>query len=213
MKQTSVPNETFKHKNLDSEVDALQNHPFFLTEIPDEETVQSNKYLEAFQSLLYDDSPEEIAENFRKQGNECYLAGKAKYNDAIIYYTKGLEMKCSKDEINSKLCINRALVHLKLYNYRNAIEDCLEAIRIQPKCIKAHYRAACAYSNIDKFDLAIKHIDEAILLDSADNTLKLEKQKIIEKKITTEKKKQDEQIQKLEIERLNNRINLEIKVQ
>jgi tetratricopeptide (TPR) repeat protein len=169
-------------------VDALFAHPFFMKECPDRKVVESNEHLKALQTLLYEGSSEEIAENFKNQGNACYRIGKTRYKDALTFYTKGLDMKCANNALNSVLYSNRAAIHLELGNFRKAIEDCLDAIQLDPIMIKAHYRAACAYSAIDQWALALEHIQKAIPLDPSNKALTAQKDIIMAKKKQLERK-------------------------
>lgn len=69
------------------------------------------------------------------QGNDALKRGlqlKKKFylREAVNLYTKGLEMDCSMPELLSILLSNRAQAHLLLENYRSALDDSLEAVRI-----------------------------------------------------------------------------------
>ena len=56
----------------------------------------------------------EVAENFKTQGNACFVEGKRKFKDAIKFYTQGIEAKAEDNHLNSVLHSNRAAVHLEL---------------------------------------------------------------------------------------------------
>ena len=168
-------------------IDALFAHPFFMKEGPDRKAIESNEHLKALQTLLYEGSPEEIAENFKNQGNACYRIGKTMHKDALAFYTKGLDMKCTSNALNSVLYSNRAAIQLELGNFRNAIEDCLKAIQLDPTMIKPYYRAARAYSAIDQWASALEHIQKAISLDPSNNALKVQENSIMAKKEQVEK--------------------------
>ncbi|GMF74912.1 unnamed protein product [[Candida] boidinii] len=131
-----------------------------------------NLELEALKALAYEGEPDEIATNFKNQGNECYK--EKKYKDAIEFYKKGLEIKCDVPEINGSLYLNRAACNLELKNYRRCINDCKECLKIQPTNIKAFFRAAKAYFAIEKYDEAIEVLEYAVKIDNknaAINTL------------------------------------------
>lgn len=84
------------------------------------------------QSMIYDDTPENIAIYAQKKGNELFKKGQdVPYyiNEAFKTYTEGIDAKGSDPEINSKLLNNRALIQIKKKNYGKAIEDCKEAIK------------------------------------------------------------------------------------
>jgi tetratricopeptide (TPR) repeat protein len=190
------PNTTSKEWQL--KVDALYSHPFFMTKSPDQKTLESNEHLKALQSLLYEGSPEEVAENFKNQGNECYRAGKAKYRDALYFYTRALEQKCSNDILNAVLYANRAVINLELGNFRTTIEDCLKSIQLQPLSVKVHYRAARAYCALDKMASAKMHIDKAIMIDPKNKALEIEKQIILDKERCLKEKQHKKEAQRTE---------------
>ncbi|KAM9889820.1 hypothetical protein OXX79_011871, partial [Metschnikowia pulcherrima] len=83
-------------------MDEINRLPFFMNEL-DESDGQGgeNVGLEALKSLAYDGEPDEVATNFKNQGNDCFKT--KQYKDAIEFYTKGLDMDCGVDEINVAL--------------------------------------------------------------------------------------------------------------
>lgn len=140
-------------KSADDVMKVLNRLPFFMTEL-DETDGQGgeNTELEALKSLAYEGEPEEIATNFKNQGNECYKV--KRYNDAIAYYTKGLDVDCKIPSINSALYLNRAACNLELKNYRRCIEDCKHVLILDEKSVKACYRAAKAYFYVERYEEA-----------------------------------------------------------
>ena len=63
----------------------------------------------------YSMSHAEMAENFKHQGNACFKEGPRKYQNAIKFYTQGIECKVDNELLlNSALHSNRAAVHLEL---------------------------------------------------------------------------------------------------
>ncbi|KAJ3080126.1 Tetratricopeptide repeat protein 4, partial [Rhizoclosmatium hyalinum] len=104
-----------------------------------------------------------MALNWKEQGNEAFQAGKTQYKSAIEHYSKGIAAKCSDAELNSVLYCNRAAVNLELCtsismsctsNFRKVLNDCAEAIKLNPKNVKAFYRSTKAL-------LALERIVEA----------------------------------------------------
>jgi hypothetical protein len=47
-------------EEIKRELEELQSHPMFMTEIPD--NIEGNRYLEGIQALKYEGDPKEIAE-------------------------------------------------------------------------------------------------------------------------------------------------------
>ncbi len=128
--------------------DYLGNHPLFMKEIP--EDAQDNELLSAMQHIVYDDTPENNAKNLNAQANDIL---KKHLNDednhyylktAFKIYEDGLAQECSDDDLNSRMYSNRALIHLKRKNYGKAIEDCENAVKLNPAFTKALYRLSQA---------------------------------------------------------------------
>ncbi|KAI8898084.1 hypothetical protein BC833DRAFT_591202 [Globomyces pollinis-pini] len=122
--------------------------------------------LTAIQSLVFEGTPEETAENFKIQGNACYAAGKIKFKDAIKYYTKGISAKANDNELNSILYSNRAAVNLELGNFGSVLYDCTRAIKFNPKNVKAYFRSIKALIALDKVDEGIDCCLRAMEVDS-----------------------------------------------
>ncbi|RIA99656.1 hypothetical protein C1645_684710 [Glomus cerebriforme] len=158
--------------------------PLFMTEMPEEE----NETLAALQSLIYDGPPEEVAENFKNQGNECFKVGKSQYKDAINYYTKALETNCKDNKIIEACLTNRAAANLELENYRKVLIDCSKALKLNPKNIKAYYRSAKALYALDKIVEAIDCCDHGLTIQPNNTVLQNEKEKCFKRKEALNKK-------------------------
>ena len=78
----------------------------------------------------------------RAQGNDLFKA--AKFSDASIAYGEGLKY----DPTNSVLHCNRAACWSKLEKWEKAVNDCNEALRIQPNYTKALLRRASSYAKV-----------------------------------------------------------------
>ncbi|CAI2181091.1 17447_t:CDS:2 [Funneliformis geosporum] len=158
--------------------------PLFMTEMPEEES----DTLAALQTLIYDGPPEEVAENFKNQGNECFKVGKSQYKDAIEYYTKALDTKCKDDKIIEACLTNRAAVNLELENFRKVLTDCSKALKLNSQNIKAYYRSAKALYALDKIEEAIDCCEHGLAVQSNNKALQDEKGRNI-KMIRTSKTK------------------------
>lgn len=71
-----------------------------------------NVELEALKALAYEGEPHEIAENFKKQGNDLYKV--KRFRDARELYSKGIDVKCQVNTINESLYANRAACELEI---------------------------------------------------------------------------------------------------
>lgn len=74
--------------------------------------------------------------SLQEKGNEYVKLGKKHYSDAIDCYTRAINQKVLSDSENSVLFSNRAHVNLLLGNYRRALTDAKEAIKLCPTNIK-----------------------------------------------------------------------------
>ncbi|KAI9254526.1 hypothetical protein BDA99DRAFT_159944 [Phascolomyces articulosus] len=167
--------------NLDEEMSKV---PLFMNRLPEEE----NATLEALQSLVYDGTPEEIAENFKNQGNDCFKDGKSKYKDAIDYYTRAIDVDCSDSKINEACYANRAAVNLELGNYGRVLRDCAKCLELNPKHTKALYRSARALLVLERVDEAHDCCEHALVVDPDNEVVKELKKKIIKRKEEIEAK-------------------------
>ena len=152
-------------------MDEINRLPFFMNEL-DESDGQGgeNVGLEALKSLAYDGEPDEVATNFKNQGNDCFKT--KQYKDAIEFYTKGLDMDCGVDEINVALYVNRAACNLELKNYRKCIEDCKKALIIDESNVKACYRAGKAFFLVERFDEASQILQYGLSKDPENKAIK-----------------------------------------
>ncbi|CAO3651895.1 unnamed protein product [Mucor hiemalis] len=166
---------TMNFDNLEAEMAKI---PLFMTDLPDEE----NDTLTALQSLVFDGTPEEVAQNFREQGNDCFRAGKAKYKDAITYYTKAIDTECSDNAIIEACLANRAACNLELKNYGRVLTDCSKCLAINPKNIKAFYRSARALLALDKLVETIDCCDHALSVEPDNKPLAEIREKALSRK-------------------------------
>ncbi|MQL81336.1 hypothetical protein Taro_013784 [Colocasia esculenta] len=87
---------------------------------------------------------ESAAVELKEQGNQYVKMGKKHYADAVDCYTRAINQNVLGDADTSVLYANRAHVNLLLGNYRRALTDAEQAIKLSPTNVKAHYRAAKA---------------------------------------------------------------------
>lgn len=78
----------------------------------------------------------------RAQGNDLFKAGK--FAEASVAYGEGLKYEPS----NPVLYCNRAACWSKLGRWAKAVEDCNEALRVQPNYTKALLRRAASYAKV-----------------------------------------------------------------
>jgi len=86
----------------------------------------------------------------KERGNQQLTAGNL--SEALKSYTKAIEL----DPENHLFFSNRAAVRLKLGDWKSAVQDCEEALRIDPTFTKAQYRLAQAHTYLGNFSEAKK---------------------------------------------------------
>ncbi|KAJ6825002.1 tetratricopeptide repeat protein 4-like protein [Iris pallida] len=92
---------------------------------------------------------ESAAIELKEKGNEYVKMGKKHYSEAIDCYTRAITQSALGDYDTSLLYSNRAHVNFLLGNYRRALADAEEAVKLSPANVKAHYRAAKAAFSLE----------------------------------------------------------------
>ena len=104
----------------------------------------------------------------KEKGNNCVQ--QEKYEEAIKYYTKCVEMLPA--EIPGYT--NRALCFLKLMQPEKAIEDCSQALKLQPSSVKALFRRAQARKMTKEYKEALADLTKVLKLEPNNNAAKKE---------------------------------------
>ena len=98
----------------------------------------------------------------RTRGNEYFA--KKQFDEAVECYTHCLE---SKESLKTPVIFsNRALTHLKMFNYGRAEEDATAALRICPTHSKSYHRRSVARLSLGKLRGAL--LDVYAAEDSCD---------------------------------------------
>jgi tetratricopeptide (TPR) repeat protein len=124
----------------------------------------------AMHAAMEEMTPFERAEDLKNVGNENLRKGRKAaqtrmkrrfYREAVDSYTKAIDT-VKKDPDTSSSCNfvgicfnNRAQVNLMLTNYRSALEDAEEAIKIDKSNRKAYFRAVKAALELKEIDVAL----------------------------------------------------------
>ena len=77
--------------------------------------------------------------------------GKKHYSEAVENYTKAIDQRALSVSETSILFSNRAHVNLLLGNYRRALTDAEEAIRLCPDNVKVKKKGTSFISLLDRF--------------------------------------------------------------
>jgi len=144
--------------------DEMANHPFFKKQFEDGEEL--SPLMQGLQDLKYspdDNSPEELAKNYKEDGNFNFKC--KKYRFAVASYTEGLKAKCSDLELNAQLLTNRAAAQFHIGNLRSSLLDCQAAIKILPSHMKAIVRGAQCHSQLKHFSACKEWCDLGLQID------------------------------------------------
>lgn len=95
-------------------------------------------------------SSTESVESLKAAGDACH--NQKKYAEAIKHYSQALHKSTSGDARNAVLFNNRAQCYIKIAQYRRALEDCDEAIKLDASNIKAYIRRADCLNKLGEFD-------------------------------------------------------------
>ncbi|KAI3404663.2 CNS1 [Candida oxycetoniae] len=193
----------FSNKTTDEVFAELNRLPFFMTKLDETDGEGGeNVGVEALKSLAYDGNPQEIATNFKNQGNDCYKA--KQYKNAVEYYTKALEVDCTDLTIVKTLYLNRAACNLELKNYRRCIEDCKKVLSMDASSIKAIYRAGKALFLLANYEEAKLLLSYGLKVAENEQSLRnlLDQVETKEKEITKlkeleQKRKEEKQLQQV----------------
>ncbi|ALC47205.1 unc-45 [Drosophila busckii] len=89
----------------------------------------------------------------KDKGNEAFKAGK--WSEAVKEYSAAIKIGGKHKEL-PVFYKNRAAAYLKLEQYSEAVEDCIESLRLAPNDPKALFRRAQAYEALSKPEEAYK---------------------------------------------------------
>ncbi|NWH62940.1 TOM34 protein, partial [Geococcyx californianus] len=107
----------------------------------------------------------ERARTLKEEGNE--LVKKGNHKKAVEKYSESLKLnqECAT-------YTNRALCYLALKEYKEAVQDCTEALKLDPKNVKALYRRAQALKELKDYKSSIADI-KSLLKTEPKNTAAL----------------------------------------
>ncbi|KAG2356973.1 hypothetical protein BDR07DRAFT_1453261 [Suillus spraguei] len=147
--------------SVEEKIAALQSTPLFMKSLPSEES--DDPVIQALQSLAFDGTPDEIAQNFKEQGND-YFKGK-RHREATSFYTQGIDAKPSDIVLHEALLCNRAACNLELKNYGSVLRDCSKALILNTKSSKAYYRSAMALLALERYEESLDCCERCLEYD------------------------------------------------
>ncbi|GLB33421.1 putative tpr repeat protein [Lyophyllum shimeji] len=148
-------------EDLDAKLAAFDTVPLFMKSLPSDDT--EDTALAALQSLAHEGTPDEVAQNFKEQGNE-YFRGK-RYREALGFYTQGVDAEPTDVVLQEALLCNRAACNLELQNYGSVLRDCSKALTLNSRSSKAFYRSASALLALDRTEEALDCCDRCLAFD------------------------------------------------
>ncbi|KAI6047048.1 hypothetical protein EDC04DRAFT_579844 [Pisolithus marmoratus] len=154
--------------DFDEKMAAVENLPLFMKSLPTDST--DDVAVQALQSLAHEGTPDEIAQNFKEQGND-YFKGK-RYREAIGFYTQGINAKPTDNALLEALLCNRAACNLELQNYGSVLRDCSKVLTLNSKSSKAYYRSAMALISLDRQEEALDCCDRCLSFDAHNQAVK-----------------------------------------
>ncbi|XP_029055707.2 DNA polymerase interacting tetratricopeptide repeat-containing, protein of 47 kDa [Osmia bicornis bicornis] len=175
----------------------MEKHPFFMKKAP-EPGEELSPLMEGLQQLkygAYENTPEELANNYKEDGNFNYKY--KKYRLAILSYTEGIRTKCKDNDLMAQLYNNRAAAHFMLKNYRSSLNDCKHALKLKPNYTKALNRAATCCFHIKVYDQCIDLCDQLLDQSPTDKEiLNLKSQAVAARERLKRDKRKQERLEK-----------------
>ncbi|KAL5508112.1 CNS1 [Sanghuangporus vaninii] len=163
--------------------------PLFMQSLPGPDEDVDETAISALQSLAHEGTPDEIAQNFKEQGNE-YFKGK-RYREALGFYNQGIDAKPEDPKLLETLLCNRAACNLELKNYGSVLRDCARAIALNSECSKAYYRSAQALLALERMDDAIDACQRCLNFDQANDGMKTLLDLVLKAKSVNERKERE----------------------
>lgn len=180
----------------DEIIQRLESTPLFMRDLPDD--ASQDPTLAALQSLLYEGTPDEVAQNFKEQGNEAFKEKRTR--DALNFYSQGIAAKPADNAVLEALLCNRAACNLELQNYGSVLRDCANALSKNFKCSKAWYRSALALNALERYEEAIDCCKRCLAYDPENASVKAALAKA-EKAFEVQRKKAAEKAERLRREK------------
>lgn len=176
-------------EDFDKKMAAVENLPLFMKSLPTDST--DDVAVQALQSLAHEGTPDEIAQNFKEQGND-YFKGK-RYREAMGFYTQGIDAKPTDNALLEGLLCNRAACNLELQNYGSVLRDCSRVLNINPESSKAYYRSAVALLCLDRSEEALDCCDRCLSFDTHNQGVKSVRDRAAKAKAETDRKQREKE--------------------
>ena len=135
------------------------------------------------------------AQDLKKNGNSFYQAGEN--DEAVKQYNRALEVcPLSFTEDRAILMANKAAALIKMDQKVEAIEQCSEAIQLNPKYVKALLRRGQTYEETDKPHDAMKDFQQVLEIDPTHKEARMAVMRLPEKIKEKDEKLKEEMMSK-----------------
>ncbi|KAJ7122775.1 hypothetical protein C8R44DRAFT_704497 [Mycena epipterygia] len=182
-----------RQMSLEERLAEFDSVPLFMKTLPEEDA--NDPMIAALQSLAYEGTPDETAQNFKEQGND-YFKGK-RFREALGFYTQGIDAKPTDVVLQEALLCNRAACNLELKNNGSVLRDCSKALTLNPKSSKAFYRSAIALVALERAEEALDCCDRCLKFDPENKGVQAVRARSQQMKSASEKKEK-ERLEKLQ---------------
>lgn len=180
--------------DYDAKLAEFDKIPLFMKSLPEEDTEDAT--IAALQDLAYEGTPDEIAQNFKEQGND-YFKGK-RWREALGFYTQAVDAKPTDPALQEALLCNRAACNLELHNYGSVLRDCSKAITLNPHCSKAYYRSTLALFALERVEDALDCCDRCLAFDAENKAVQALRERAAKAVELKESKKRAQEQKKIE---------------
>ncbi|XP_051569157.1 mitochondrial import receptor subunit TOM70-like [Myxocyprinus asiaticus] len=113
-------------------------------------------------------SPLDRAQSAKNKGNKYFKAGK--YEQAIHCYTEAISL-CPKDQKGdlSTFYQNRAAAYEQQMKWTEVVQDCSQAVELNPRYVKALFRRAKALEKLDNKKECLEDVTAVCILEAFQN--------------------------------------------
>lgn len=187
---SQVGPQPLSSKETKDKLAAFDSVPLFMKSLPSENT--DDTVVAALQSLVHQGTPDEVAQNFKEQGNE-YFKGK-RYREALGFYTQGVDAKPTNVVLEEGLLCNRAACNLELKNYGSVLRDCSKALKLNSQSSKAFYRSGLALMALDRLEEALDCCDRCLSFDAHNQGVQTIRHQAVTAKMAKDRKEREKAV-------------------
>mmetsp|Transcript_8770 Transcript_8770/g.22250 ORF Transcript_8770/g.22250 Transcript_8770/m.22250 type:complete len:190 (-) Transcript_8770:89-658(-) len=106
------------------------------------------------------------ASSLKEEGNKLFKAGQ--WEEAIELYSDALDFCPDTDDFKYSAAVflcNRAACFLQLGHLEDVVEDCTDALELEPRYVKALIRRAKAHEQLEDLDAALADLAKVLEID------------------------------------------------